>query len=224
MALISSESITLIVNGTLQSEFLTRFWPMRFTYSVTTGSVMNLVLFSISEAYDLPILISVSVEYQFPMPRPPISRLPTALTSSILPGFTLIFWLPTSTTFSGFTAAAGTSPLTGSVPGTGLVGALSPSTGVVPGAGCAAGVSPVTGVVPGAGCVCAGGVVAGGAAAGFGWGSDCCGADCAQAPVARASARLATVVARIATFLSRSSLLIPVSYTHLRAHETDSYL
>src|SRR3984957_21221311 len=32
--------------------------------------------------------ISVSVEYQFPRPRPPISRLPTAFTSSMLPGFT----------------------------------------------------------------------------------------------------------------------------------------
>ena len=54
--------MTLMVNGTLQSEFLTMFWPMRFTYSVTTGSVMNLVLFSICRAYVLPIFISVSVE------------------------------------------------------------------------------------------------------------------------------------------------------------------
>src|ERR1039458_123814 len=118
-ALISSESITLMVNGTLQSEFLTIFWPMRFTYSVTTGSVMNLLLFSISMAYILPILISVSTEYQFPAPRPPISRLPTALTSSMLPGFTLIFWLPGSTTLSGSTAAASVSPPTGVVPGAG---------------------------------------------------------------------------------------------------------
>src|ERR1017187_9364161 len=36
MALISSESITLMVNGTLQSEFFTMFWPTRFTYSTTT--------------------------------------------------------------------------------------------------------------------------------------------------------------------------------------------
>src|ERR1700733_7313926 len=34
------------------------------------------------------MLISVSVEYQLPRPRPPISRLPTAFTSSMLPGFT----------------------------------------------------------------------------------------------------------------------------------------
>src|ERR1700722_18742419 len=32
--------------------------------------------------------ISVSVEYQSPMPRPPMSRVPTALTSSTLPAFT----------------------------------------------------------------------------------------------------------------------------------------
>src|ERR1700733_5238898 len=32
--------------------------------------------------------ISVSVEYQLPMPRPPISRVPTAFTSSTLPGLT----------------------------------------------------------------------------------------------------------------------------------------
>ena len=52
---------------------------------------MNRVLFSISVAYILPILISVSVEYQLPIPRPPMSRLPTALTSSMLPGLTLDF-------------------------------------------------------------------------------------------------------------------------------------
>src|ERR1700691_5931861 len=32
--------------------------------------------------------ISVSVEYQLPIPRPPISRVPTAFTSSTLPCFT----------------------------------------------------------------------------------------------------------------------------------------
>src|SRR5579871_3077276 len=161
MALISSESITLIVNGTLQSEFFTMFCPMRFTYSVITGSVMNLVLFSISEAYILPILISVSVEYQLPMPRPPMSRLPTALTSSMLPGLTCFIWLPGAMTFSGSTAAAGTSPLTACVPGAGSLqseaflflsdffalglgcwhGWVSPATGVLPGAGWAVGVS-----------------------------------------------------------------------------------
>src|ERR1700761_2593689 len=88
MALISSVSMTLIVKGTLQSEFLTMFCPMRLMYSVTTGSVMNFVLFSSCMAYDLPILISDSVEYQLPTPRAPILRVPTALTSSMLPAFT----------------------------------------------------------------------------------------------------------------------------------------
>src|SRR5271168_2111099 len=36
--------------------------------------------------YCLPILISESVEYQLPAPRPPMLRVPTALTSSSLPG------------------------------------------------------------------------------------------------------------------------------------------
>src|ERR1035437_1472110 len=164
MALISSESMTLIVNGTLQSEFFTMFWPTRLTYSTTCGSEINLVLFSISIEYILPILISVSVEYQLPMPRPPISRFPTELTSSTLPGLTLIFWLPGSTTFSGLAVAveagAAMSPPTGVVPGAGFLsvveGCLSPGAGcLASGAGCLAsglaGVSPPTGVVPGAG-------------------------------------------------------------------------
>jgi len=138
------------VNGTLQSEFFTMFWPTRLMYSSTTGSVMNLVLFSISMEYILPILISVSTEYQFPIPRAPMSRLPTALTSSMLPGFTLIFWLPGSTTFSGLTATAGVSPSTGVVPGAGgfeeVAAGVSPPTGAVPGAGWAAGVLEAVGV------------------------------------------------------------------------------
>ena len=171
-AFTSSLSITLIVKGTLASEFFTMFWPIRLTYSTTTGSVMNLVLFSISVAYILPILISESVEYQLPTPRAPMSRLPTALTSSTLPGFTFTFWLPGSTTFSGSTAVAETSP----------------PTGVVPGAGCfvgvAAGVSPPTGVVPGAGWAV--GVLAGGVLDGV---------DCAHSAVASASANPASVIA-----------------------------
>src|ERR1700720_2069561 len=35
--------------------------------------------------YCLPIRISESVEYQLPMPRPPMLRVPIALTSSSLP-------------------------------------------------------------------------------------------------------------------------------------------
>src|SRR5260370_25783747 len=36
--------------------------------------------------YCLPLRISQSVEYQLPTPRPPMLRVPTALTSSSLPG------------------------------------------------------------------------------------------------------------------------------------------
>src|ERR1700733_11853605 len=88
LSLTSSESIALIVKGTLASEFLTRFCAIRFTYSTTTGSLTNLTLFSSCMAYDLPMRISVSVEYQLPIPRPPMSRVPTALTSSMLPVLT----------------------------------------------------------------------------------------------------------------------------------------
>ena len=62
------------------------FWPMRFTYSTTTGSVTRCADFSISIEYCLPFDISQLVEYQFPMPRPPMFRVPTAFTSSSLPG------------------------------------------------------------------------------------------------------------------------------------------
>src|SRR5580704_7801497 len=86
MALISSESMTLMVKGTLQSEFLTMFWPTRLTYSTMTGSVTMWADFSTSMEYCLPLRISQSVEYQLPMPRPPMLRVPTALTSSSLPG------------------------------------------------------------------------------------------------------------------------------------------
>src|ERR1035441_2841653 len=194
-ALISSESMTLIVNGTLQSEFLTMFCPTRLTYSRTTGSVMNFVLFSIWEAYILPILISPSMEYQLPIPRPPISRLPTALTSSMLPGFTLIFWLPGSTTLSGSTATASVSPPTGVVPGAGcflvVVDGVCPPTAAVPGArrfvGAVDGVSPPTGVVPGAGWAVGGVDVLAGVVL--------VGVDCAHSPVASASDNPASATA-----------------------------
>src|ERR1700733_14779894 len=62
---------------------------MRLMYSFTTGSLTNFADFSTWAAYWRPILISDSTEYQFPTPRPPISRVPTALTSSILPGLIL---------------------------------------------------------------------------------------------------------------------------------------
>ena len=62
-----------------------RFWPMRLTYSVTTGSWTSFTVLSTCIAYCLPILISVSSEYQFPRPRPPMLRLPMASTSSSPP-------------------------------------------------------------------------------------------------------------------------------------------
>ena len=47
-----------------------------------------MLLFSTSSAYYLPILISVSVEYQLPTPRSPMLRSPTASTSLMLPFLT----------------------------------------------------------------------------------------------------------------------------------------
>src|SRR3984957_759598 len=90
MALISSESITLMVKGTLESEFLTMFWPTRLTYSTITGSVTMWADFSTSMEYCLPVRISQSVEYQLARPRPPMLRVPTALTSSSLPALMLV--------------------------------------------------------------------------------------------------------------------------------------
>ena len=198
----------LMVNGTLQSEFFTMFWPTRFTYSLMTGSVMNFELFSISMEYILPILISVSTEYQLPIPRAPISRFPTAFTSSMLPGFTLIFWLPGSTTFSRLTAVAGVSPPTGVVPGAGafpgvVVCGVSPPTGVVPGAWVvggmvdgrllpAVGALPVE-VLPGA--VWSAGIVCAGVLPAVVPGVALDDVDCDQIPVARASDSPATTVA-----------------------------
>src|SRR5450631_69394 len=85
-----------------------------------------------------------------------MSRLPTALTSSTLPGLTLVISLPTATTFSGSTLFPGISPPTGVVPGAGFFAVsevLSPVGVVADGcvAGGVAGISPPTGVVPGAG-------------------------------------------------------------------------
>src|SRR5580704_3403698 len=77
--------MTLMVNGTLQSEFLTMFWPTRLTYSTMTGSVTRCADFSISIEYCLPMPISPLTEYQLPRPRPPMLRVPTASTSSSLP-------------------------------------------------------------------------------------------------------------------------------------------
>src|ERR1041385_1507094 len=82
MALITSESTTLIVKGTLASEFRTRFCPTRFTYSLMVGSVTSFRLDSICVAYSLPMRISLSIEYQS---QPATLRLPIASTSSLPP-------------------------------------------------------------------------------------------------------------------------------------------
>src|SRR3954453_21537145 len=121
-----------------------------------------------------------------------MSRLPTALTSSTLPGLTCFISLPGAITFSGSTEAAGTSPLTASVPAPGSLGAesvlflsflfLSFLSFFLACVSCGAGgTSPATGVVPAAGWaeelsdgavlwVAAGGVDDG---AGSVWGVDC---------------------------------------------------
>src|SRR5882762_9249307 len=77
--------MTLIVKGTWASELRTRFCPMRFTYSVMTGSRTSLEVASTSWAYCLPMRISLSSEYQSPNPRPPTLRLPMAFTSLLPP-------------------------------------------------------------------------------------------------------------------------------------------
>src|SRR5882672_10513358 len=109
MAFTSSVSITLMVKGTLASELRTRFCPIRFTYSLTTGSVISLDVASTCWEYCLPMRISLSKEYQLPKPRFPKSRLPIASTSSRLPSFTLTwsFCGTTSGRACGWTTAAG---------------------------------------------------------------------------------------------------------------------
>src|SRR5580700_9158271 len=96
--------MTLMVKGTLQSEFLTMFWPTRLTYSTTTGSVTRWADFSISIEYCLPALISQLVEYQLPRPRPPMLRVPTASTSSSLP---FLMWGSRASPGDGRTSSLG---------------------------------------------------------------------------------------------------------------------
>ncbi len=82
----SSESITLMVNGTCESELRTRFWPRRFMYSETTGSVMTLDCVSTCWEICFPMAICFSSPYQLPMPlAQPTLRLPMASMSSRLP-------------------------------------------------------------------------------------------------------------------------------------------
>src|ERR1700722_15771623 len=132
MALISSESMTLMVKGTLASEFLTRFWPTRLTYSTMTGSVTRWALFSISIEYCLPTRISQSVEYQLPRPRPPMLRVPMALTSSSLPAL-----------MCGFSSSPGEGME--SVLALADAAAFFISSGVGPGAGLGRGARPMVG-------------------------------------------------------------------------------
>src|SRR3974377_193165 len=68
-----------MVKGTLESEFLTRFCPMRFTYSVITGSCTSLTPCSTCCEYCCPIATCFSSQHQFPAPvLQPTLRLPMA--------------------------------------------------------------------------------------------------------------------------------------------------
>src|SRR6478672_7248957 len=70
----SSESMTLIVKGTCESELRTRFCPRRLMYSEMTGSLMTL---------DCD---STCIEIQLPIPfAQPTLRLPIASRSLMLP-------------------------------------------------------------------------------------------------------------------------------------------
>src|SRR6266852_5445230 len=117
MALITSESITLMVKGTCASELRTRFWPTRFTYSVITGSFTSFTCASTCCAKRRPMATWPSTLYQLPTPRPqPTLRLPTASTS-VFPPLCLI-WLSSweGNTTGGLLAVSGvfwTSPALG---------------------------------------------------------------------------------------------------------------
>src|SRR5215469_12688896 len=75
----SSASITLMMNGTFESELRTRFWPTRFTYSVTTGSETSFTPCSTCWEYCWPMATCFSSEYQLPAPLlQPTLRLPMA--------------------------------------------------------------------------------------------------------------------------------------------------
>src|SRR5690349_10858162 len=101
----SSESITLMVNGTWESEFRTMFCPRRLMYSETTGSPMTLDWLSTCMEICLPMAICFSRPYQLPMPlAQPTLRLPIASTSSMPPSCGVLvaegsavtggFWVP----------------------------------------------------------------------------------------------------------------------------------
>src|SRR5437667_4994056 len=78
--------MTLIVNGTWESEFRTRFCPKRFIYSDTTGSVIIFDCVSTCWETCFPNAICFSRLYQLPIPfEQPTLRLPIASRSSIPP-------------------------------------------------------------------------------------------------------------------------------------------
>src|ERR1700681_1767388 len=83
--------MTLIVNGTCETELRTRFWPRRFTYSVITGSLTIFDCDSTCWENALPMAICFSRLYQLPIPRSqPTCRLPIASTSLLPPSCSLL--------------------------------------------------------------------------------------------------------------------------------------
>src|SRR5271155_5309667 len=97
---------------------------MRFTYSFTTGSWTSFTLFSTCIEYCLPILISVSSEYQSPRPRPPTLRLPMASTSLSPP--LCLTWLGSGSWTGGGPLGAAPLPLLLAVESAGGVGGAGP--------------------------------------------------------------------------------------------------
>src|SRR5215813_4749352 len=77
-----------MVNGTFESEFRTRFWPMRFTYSVTTESWTSFTPCSTCCEYCCPMATCFSSEYQLPAPvLQPTLRFPIASRFFSVDGF-----------------------------------------------------------------------------------------------------------------------------------------
>src|SRR5581483_773894 len=78
--------MTLIVNGTWESEFRTIFWPSRLIYSEMTGSFMTFDCVSTCCEICFTSAICFSRPYQLPIPfEQPTFRFPMALTSSMPP-------------------------------------------------------------------------------------------------------------------------------------------
>src|SRR5579884_3437511 len=78
--------MTLIVNGTCESELRTMFWPRRLMYSETTGSLITLDWLSTCWEICFPMAICFSRLYQLPIPLAhPTLRFPIASMSLMLP-------------------------------------------------------------------------------------------------------------------------------------------